>query len=457
MTAYAYLRLIRLWLRLRGRNPCAIILLERMGDIAACGPVARELKTRDPEAWVLWICTARFADLARAIPGVDSVLSIDSLDHISRLMPELSKWTVVDLTLRGKTFEDKVREWTKSSGDPAVTTESYYHYGPLLRAMCLGAGFELRDDRPLLNKVPTADREVDHFALPESFVAIHCTSDESARNWNAEGWRELVLEVLSSGRHVVEIGHKPSGLFDNHPLYRDLTGRTSIPGTAELLRRARLFIGIDSGPAHLANAVDTPGLILLGRYRVFDHYFPYTGAYASGTRALILQHHEECPFIPTPVVLKALRDLLGCLDGGGTAVLGTRATLSRVLEPSPSPGNEIVVNGKASGHLDILKKRPDGQMHVEGWAAFVEQRRAPDNLLLARDLGSDRFQIVQSYRFTRLERPDISAHFNDPRLSYTGWNLRFPSSLWNDESALLVHDAQLGRFSHLVSLPKPAP
>lgn len=40
------------------------------------------------------------------------------------------------------------------------------------------------------------------------------------------------------------------------------------------------FVGIDSGPAHLANAVQTPGVILLGRHGVFRQYMPFTGFYA---------------------------------------------------------------------------------------------------------------------------------------------------------------------------------
>ena len=55
---------------------------------------------------------------------------------------------------------------------------------------------------------------------------------------------------------------------------------TAVAESAEIIRRAALFIGIDSGPAHLADAVKTPGVILLGRYLTWDYYMPYTGFYA---------------------------------------------------------------------------------------------------------------------------------------------------------------------------------
>ena len=47
---------------------------------------------------------------------------------------------------------------------------------------------------------------------------------------------------------------------------RNLCGQTGIAESAEIIRRATLFIGIDSGPSHLANAVKTPGVILFDRH-----------------------------------------------------------------------------------------------------------------------------------------------------------------------------------------------
>ena len=48
-----------------------------------------------------------------------------------------------------------------------------------------------------------------------------------------------------------------------------------------MIRRARFFVGVDSGPAHLANALRVPGVVLLGRFYNFRQYMPFTGFYAS--------------------------------------------------------------------------------------------------------------------------------------------------------------------------------
>ncbi|MOA17479.1 hypothetical protein D3C78_1377400 [compost metagenome] len=45
------------------------------------------------------------------------------------------------------------------------------------------------------------------------------------------------------------------------------------------MSKAELFIGIDSSFAHFANALNIKGIILLGHYRAFKTYMPYTGYY----------------------------------------------------------------------------------------------------------------------------------------------------------------------------------
>lgn len=57
----------------------------------------------------------------------------------------------------------------------------------------------------------------------------------------------------------------------------------SILETAGVIRGALLLIGIDSGPAHPANAVETPGVIVLEEHLFFARYMPFAGPYADGS------------------------------------------------------------------------------------------------------------------------------------------------------------------------------
>ena len=86
------------------------------------------------------------------------------------------------------------------------------------------------------------------------------------------------------GLVVIDVGAgkatKPAPLPDGAI---SLFNRLPILQTAEVIRRARFFIGVDSGPAHLANAVQTPGIVLLGRLGKFRQYMPFTGFYAGSS------------------------------------------------------------------------------------------------------------------------------------------------------------------------------
>ena len=88
--------------------------------------------------------------------------------------------------------------------------------------------------------------------------------------------------------------------------------------TAEVIRRADLFIGIDSGPAHLANAVGTPGVILLGAYGGFRSYLPYSGGYATGMAADIIRADGPAADVPAAAVYDAAMRRLSAI---ATAVM----------------------------------------------------------------------------------------------------------------------------------------
>jgi len=89
----------------------------------------------------------------------------------------------------------------------------------------------------------------------------------------------------------------------------DLFNRLPILQTAEVIRRASLFVGVDGGPAHLANAVRTPGVVLLGRHGPVRKYTPYTGYYASSSPGvkLVRNLNGNVSELPAAEVMDAAR------------------------------------------------------------------------------------------------------------------------------------------------------
>jgi ADP-heptose:LPS heptosyltransferase len=102
-------------------------------------------------------------------------------------------------------------------------------------------------------------------------VGYHLSAFQPAKLWPVERFVQVARYLAE--RHaarVLVVGSQSdlaqaeafSGALAEPALIA--TGRTALPQTAALLERCRLFIGNDSGPAHLAAAVRTPAVVLFG-------------------------------------------------------------------------------------------------------------------------------------------------------------------------------------------------
>ncbi len=312
------------WKTWRSARPVHVIcLVERMGDLVACEPVPGELRRSEPRAWVIWICDRRFAPLVAAFRDVDEIWTVTCLREVAWLSPALAGWRVLNLHPEGKCCGTCGGRFDTGRIDRSITTENYYHFGDLRSAFSRVAG--LRPDplrAPRLAVTQDSALAFPALGLPARFVVFHCQSDEASRNWKASHWRLLARRLsVDAGIAVVEIGGKSALLAGTEGII-DLSGKLTLFQTAAVLARACLFVGIDSGPAHLANAVGVPGVILLGRYRAFTRYIPYSGAYgASGEKVTVLQHWRECLHLPFHTVRRAVDGALAGEFGPGAVPL----------------------------------------------------------------------------------------------------------------------------------------
>jgi heptosyltransferase III len=121
-----------------------------------------------------------------------------------------------------------------------------------------------------------AEREVAALAaehgLSAGFVHLHPASRWTFKCWPAERNAALIDALMQRGERVV-ITAAPDPAeqrFVSDILARcnsrpvDLSGRLSLKGLAALTARARLFVGVDSAPMHIAAAMGTPVVALFG-------------------------------------------------------------------------------------------------------------------------------------------------------------------------------------------------
>jgi len=112
------------------------------------------------------------------------------------------------------------------------------------------------------------------FAVPD--VLIHATTARSAKVWPFPHWRRVIDHAVEQGWTIGLVGSPPAAqkeaynagdgeqwLLQETELI-DLRGQTSLIELAGASQRARAVISVDAGPLHIAAAVGTPTLAVVG-------------------------------------------------------------------------------------------------------------------------------------------------------------------------------------------------
>ena len=110
-----------------------------------------------------------------------------------------------------------------------------------------------------------------HNLAPKTFIHMHPTSRWLFKCWPEERNAELIRTLLQRGERVV-ISAAPAArekamvgrILAQAEGAIDLAGQLSLKEMAALSARAKLFVGVDSAPMHIAAAMGTPTVALFG-------------------------------------------------------------------------------------------------------------------------------------------------------------------------------------------------
>lgn len=111
-----------------------------------------------------------------------------------------------------------------------------------------------------------------HGLQAERFVHLHPTSRWQFKCWTTAGWTEIIARLQAAGWPVVLTAAPDAGELRLTSAVQqqlaqpaiDLSGRLDLKELAALASQARLFIGVDSAPMHIAAAMRTPAIALFG-------------------------------------------------------------------------------------------------------------------------------------------------------------------------------------------------
>ncbi len=155
---------------------------------------------------------------------------------------------------------------------------------------------EVRRPRAASSPAPITDEpdwlHADRFSSLPPLLAVHLGAGNAAKRWPARAWKVLVERFLASGWRVIVVGGIDdiplSSVLAPHDWLRDWTGTMTVAQTTALLERADLFIGADSGPAHLAASAGTLSVILFSGTNQPRQWRPWS------RHSLVLRHRVAC-------------------------------------------------------------------------------------------------------------------------------------------------------------------
>lgn len=276
------------------KNINIIILPEHIGDVIAFVPFAEYLKTQDKNTYIVWLIQPKYLSIIEQNNHINYCITT-YCDGFSEKFSVSKLFKTYDVRFNGNNFCsicNTERKYQKI--DLKFNLENYYEYGSLLEIFSKLAKQPLKKEDwfPQLNVPENVKTKITKRNLPEKYICIHTTSNDVNREWLYEKWEELIFLIIKKCNiKIVQIGLE-NKLNINDSNFIDLCGELSLIETAEVINRSKIFIGIDSGPAHIANALKVKSIILLGKYREVTNYMPFSGNFANGINSNIIYNSK---------------------------------------------------------------------------------------------------------------------------------------------------------------------
>ena len=302
-----------------------LIRLRRIGDIILTTPAVRALKLALPHAELVYLVEEPYRRLVEGNPDLAEIIVVPKgqtgLDFaaLARRLRKARFDAVLDfhggpraslLTLlsgakirigygiKYRGFIYDVRIPRRAAGSRIHSVENHVN---LVRALGVPvtevSGLILPEARP--EEKAAVRRFLDQNGLATGDagrpVVLHIGAGTKFREWGAENMAELVrrLETRPGVRTILIGGQEDrtieASILERAPGTLSLVGRLNLAETRELIARATLFAGPDSGPMHIAAATGTPIVAWFG-----PNVTAHVGPWKPRTEARTIEKDLDC-------------------------------------------------------------------------------------------------------------------------------------------------------------------
>jgi ADP-heptose:LPS heptosyltransferase len=248
----------------------AVIRLRSLGDCVLTTPALDILKRFRPDLRVAVVVEERFRAIFEGNPDVERILPPE-LGALRRWRP------VLCLNLHGGTRSAWMTAWSGArwrAGFGHFRHRAAYNVRIPRAQEILGMERTVHTAEHLasamfylgapVGEIPRAKLVVaDGGSAGRPTAVIHAVAAAPEKAWRADGFLAVAEQLKQSGMEPVFIGGAADDLGPFRA-YRTLAG-APLAEIKALLEGAALFVGNDSGPAHMAAALGVPSVVVFGR------------------------------------------------------------------------------------------------------------------------------------------------------------------------------------------------
>jgi ADP-heptose:LPS heptosyltransferase len=297
-----------------GKKPerILVIRLDHIGDVMLSGCVLKPLRDKYPEAEIDYLGPSPASEIIEGNPYVNNIIKFNApwfsreretaqscLRGFFRLKEILKSGrydTAIDL--RGDLrhiaamffagVENRISYGITGGGfllTRNIRYDSSQHEALKNLTLLSSLGIdERRTDMEIFyseKELALASELRESAGLVGVYAVIHAVPGREEKKWSVNNFFEVIKYIRDIKKLLpVFIGSEKDKMFIHEIMgllaggVVDLSGKTDLKTTAKLISDAALFIGLDSGPAHIAAATNTPAIVLFSGVNNADQWAP---------------------------------------------------------------------------------------------------------------------------------------------------------------------------------------
>ena len=354
LLGYVILGIVKLFTRKPSKiepSKILVIRIDHIGDVVLAACVIKPLREKYPDAVIDFLTPVGARELIRDNPDIDNVLDFDP-PWFSRtsngLLDHLKSFSALIELLKVKNYDTVI----DLRGDLRHILAMYLAgVKTRISSGITGGGFLLTCNVPYVRSkheslknlsllsplgIITQNAEAKIFysekdlkitaqikeeaGVVGSYAVIHAVPGLSSKRWSKTNFFEVVRYIRDIKKNLpVFIGTDKDKAFIQEIIgllgggVVDLSGKTNLKTMSKLIEQADLFVGLDSGPAHIAAITGTPGVVLFSGINDEEQWAPA----GKNLKIICPGKNIKLSAVSATEVCRAVDDLIGIKVTGG--------------------------------------------------------------------------------------------------------------------------------------------